>query len=164
VSKALDSGKPYSDRVKHHLNRCTSCREFVKFSERLQTKTAAAKPDFSRGYSTSLPHRVMANLDTLPASKSKRGLQRYLVPVTTSAVLILAVSASVLFLTSPRNVALEPLDELLPLSQAQTNLGDTLKKLDSPLETEYQSLKNTVEATTEYLISRFDIKLGQEQE
>ena len=164
VSKALDSGKPYSGRVKHHLDRCTSCLEFVKFSEKLQTKTEAAQPDFSKGYPSSLPHRIMANLDTPPVSKSKRGLQHYLVPVTTSAVLILAVSASILFLTSPRNVALEPLDELLPLNQAQASLGETLNGLDSPLEAEYQSLKNAVEATTEYLISRFDIKLGQEQE
>ena len=164
VSKALDSGIPYSGGVVHHLEHCSSCREFVAFSEKLQKRTAASKPDFSKGYPSNLPHRIMANLDKPPASKPKWGLHHYLVPVTTSAILILAVSTSVYFLTSPRNTPLVSLDELLPLNQAQASLGKTLNGLDSPLEAEYQSLKNAVEATTEYLISRFEIKLGQEQE
>ncbi len=78
--------------------------------------------------------------------------------------MILAISASVYFLNSPRNSSLASLDELLRLNQAQASLGETLKRLDSPLETEYQNLKHVVESTTEYLISRSDIKLGQEQE
>lgn len=164
ISKALDSEKPYSHRVQHHLEGCSSCREFMNFSELLQKKTAVAQPDFSQGYPPTLPQRIMASLDTAPEPRSKRGIYQYLLPAATSAVMILAVSASMYFLKSPRNNSLEPLDELLRLNQAQASLGETLSRLDSPLETEYQSLKHAVESTTEYLISRFDIKLGPEQE
>ncbi len=163
ISKALDSEKPYSLRVQHHLAGCSSCREFMNFSELLQKKTAAAKPDLSQGYASTLPQRIMASLDTVPEPRSKRGIYQYLVPVATSAVMILAVSVSVLFLTSPRNNSWEPLDELLRLNQAQARLEETLNRLDSPLETEYKNLKFVVESTADYLISRFDIKLGPEQ-
>ena len=164
ISKALDSEMPFSNRLKHHIEHCSACQEFVDFSESLQKKTVAAKPDLSQGYPTTLPFRIMSSLDTPEKPKSKPGLTHYLVPATTSAALILVVSTSVYFLTSPRNTPLESLDVLLPLNQAQASLGETLNRLDSPLETEYQNLKLAVESTTEYLISRFDIKLGQEQE
>lgn len=164
ISKALDSEMPFSNRLKHHLEHCKTCREFVDFSESLQKKAVAAKPDLGQGYPTTLPHRIMSSLDTSQKPKSKPGRTRYLIPITTSAALILTISTSVYFLTSPRVATLESLDAMLPLNQAQASLGETLNKLDSPLETEYQSLKYVVESTTEFLISRFDIKLGQEQE
>jgi hypothetical protein len=164
ISKALDKGDTFSNKIQHHLQNCGSCRDFAEFSQQLETRSAAAQPDFQQGFPISLPGRIMAALDAPSQARSQRRFFSTLLPVASSAVLILAVSASVYFLTTPRLQPLEPLEELLPLNQAQTSLGQTLNQLDSPLEKEYQNLKSTVEATTDYLLSRFDIKLGQEQE
>lgn len=164
ISKALDLGKPFSGKIQAHLQSCNSCREFAKFSHQLEKSSAAAAFDFEQGSPPSLPGRVMAVLESFPRPRSRRKLYHTLLPALSSTILILAVSASVYFLSTPRGRPLEPLEKLVPLNQAQTSLGNTLNRLDAPLEKEYQNLKSTVVATTDYLLSRFDIKLGQEQQ
>jgi len=171
ISQAADSGRPVSGFVKNHTQRCDSCREFAQLCESLKPKFAQDKHAILKNYDGMLSKRIISALpkEKAPISGRQRiarksfARRRVLVPSLAAAFLIAAVSVSIIFIAVHRSRDMGPFGHPSEwVSAASPEV--LLVRAESPLETEYQELKKTLDTTTKFLRSYLDFRIGQQTE
>lgn len=169
ISQAADSGKPLSGFVKNHTQRCDSCREFAQICESLKPKFAQDKHAILKNYDEALSKKIISALPKERASESGRpriprkflARRPVLVPSLAAAFLVVAISASIIFIAVHRSKNMGPFGHPSELVNAASP-EVLLAKAESPLETEYQELKKTLNTTTKFLRSCLDFHIGSQ--
>ena len=167
ISQAADSGKPVSGFVKNHTQRCDSCREFARLCESLKPKFAQDKYAILKNYDEALSKKIISALPKERVSESgdqriprKFLAQRPVLVTSLSAVfLVAAISVSIIFIAVPRSKDMSSFGHPSEWVSAASP-ESFLAKAESPLETEYQELKKTVDTTTKFLRSYLDFHIG----
>jgi hypothetical protein len=171
ISRALDTGKPIPGRVKNHLQRCEACREFASFCTSLKPKFMQDKNTILERSDEALTKKILSNipenLKAAPAPEHKTLIRKMvarrpaLIPSISAALVVLGILSSILFLTHPRSHNTDSLGQLTALIKTASP-EDMLARMESPLETEYRELKQTLGSTTRYLLSSLEFRLGQQ--
>jgi hypothetical protein len=160
ISQALDSGKNVSKPVNRHLHNCSSCREFAAFCGELKVRTDKEKIEFLERKEEALNQKIISALakDTAPRNiPSRKPLLR---PVLAAASLALIIFSGIfIFNTANRDQAV-PSDSLFSLSAVDVPVDSVLMKIDSPLQDEILSLKETMKTASEFLYACVDPGLG----
>jgi hypothetical protein len=167
ISQAADSGKPVAGFVKNHTQRCDSCREFAQLCETLKAKFAQDKHAILKNSDGALSKKIISALprERAPISGRQRisrkslARKRVLVPSLAAAFLVVAISVSIMFIAVHRSRDMGPFghpSELVSAASPEV----LLVKAESPLETEYQELKKTLDTTTKFLRSYLDFHIG----
>lgn len=164
ISRALDSGKPLPNTVGRHIRRCASCREFAQFSESLKNRCVKDVPGFLDSYKEELNEKIISVLATQPEPKSAPRRKPALVPVLAAASALLVISIGIVWLVLPSSNKITPLNQLSQLGISKTSFENVLVKVDSPFEEELVELKQTLQSTAGFLLSRVDIKIGEREE
>lgn len=171
ISQAANSGKPLSGRVLHHIHRCDSCNEFSQICGSLREKFAQDKQAILDNHDKTVDQKLIAVLSKELASmpdrqaelRRPRRQRPALVPVLAAAFLVVAVSISIVLLTVPRAEKTTSLGRISELVSAASP-EDVLAKFETPLEKEYQELKQTLGSATKFLLSSFNYHIGQQAE
>jgi len=171
ISRALDTGKPIPGSVKSHLQRCDACREFAAFCTSLKPTFAQDKDAILKSVDKALTEKIMSKIhDDLKAKavhEHKTLLRKMaarrpaLIPSLSAALVVLGILMSILFLTNLRSQDPDPLGQLSTLVKSASP-EDMLARVESPLETEYRELKQTLDSTTRFLLSSLEFRLGQQ--
>jgi len=170
ISRAVDSKKQIPAFTKRHLGWCDSCQEFAQLCGSLKQRFTHDTSAILKGYNKAIDQKVISALPEIKESRStlsRPGLvsnlfskRTFLVPSLVAASLVMVISISILFLTLPRSKEVNSLANISDIfNRAHPAL--ILEKAESPLEKEYIELKETIESTAKFLISRLDVRLGQ---
>ncbi|UCC39041.1 MAG: hypothetical protein JSV96_14705 [Candidatus Aminicenantes bacterium] len=162
ISRALDSRKSLSGSVAHHIRRCPSCREFAQFSESLENKCTEDMSALLNGYNGRLNAKAISALDKHPEPKPAPKRRPALIPVLATAAVLLVVSISILWIIIPSSNKVTPLNQLSELGITKTSFENMLGKVGSPFEEEFVELKQTMKSTANFLISRIDVRIGED--
>jgi len=160
ISQAATSGKHLSKGVHHHIQKCDSCREYFQFCESLKKRGRHDASALTDAYTKKLNNKLSVSLPETRAPQPKPFHKPGLVPVTAITLLIAVVFLAIIF-TRPQRETVLPLDDISKLANAAAP-ENVLMKLESPLENEYFQLKQALDSTTKFLVSRLDIRLGQQ--
>ena len=165
ISRALDSGGPLNRLTKLHLVHCEACREFLRIGEEMGRHLADDASLLLGDARPALNNRVQQALDepwkpasTPPLSRPKLLQLR---PVLAAAALLAVVGVSLIWMVRPRPAGMPELDPLLQLKTGRANLISVLQRAESPYQEEIAELKKTLKSTADYLASRFDTSLGE---
>jgi hypothetical protein len=168
ISLAIDSGRTPAGLTKRHLKRCASCREFSRLSQDLEKRLAAdasallGSTDASlaaRMKSTVAPVGPVGSINTAPTRPKAIRLR----PVWAAAAsLAVVIGVSLIWTVTSHPSKMPPLDPLFKLDGPRSYLETALQKADSPYQEEIQELKQALESTADYLLSRLDVNLGPE--
>lgn len=170
ISRAMDTGKPVSRRVKNHLQRCEGCREFASFCTSLKPKLMRDRDALMERASEDLEKKILSNIPDLRAAtapEQKTSIQNIfkrrpaLIPSLSAALVVLGILSSLIFLTHSRSPDTDSLGQLTALIKTASP-DDVLARMESPLETEYRELKQTLDSTSRYLLSSLQFRLGQQ--
>jgi len=164
ISLAQDSGKPIPAFANRHIQRCDSCREFAGLHESLMETNVKDLSCIGDDKKSVLAANIIAAFDNDPEKAKSPARRSSLIPVFVSAFALLAVAAGIYFLTSPRPESAYLFNTLSALDNTITSFEERLDKVNSPLVTEYEDLKQTVRSTTEFFASYLDVKIGQGSE
>lgn len=162
ISQAMDSRKPTSGKVQKHINKCDSCREYAELCTSLKPKFTQDKKAILEEFDESLNIKIMSaipekqGLGSIPGRRAPA-----LIPSLAAAFTVLVISISIIFLALPRSKQVPSLGQISTLVSAAFP-EDILAKVESPLEKEYTELKRTLESTSKFLISSFDLRIGQQ--
>jgi len=169
ISQAMDSGKTISGKVHRHMQRCGSCRKYAEFCTSLKPRLIQDKRPILEGFDETLNKKIMSSIPEILGRESevarKASRQKFpfhrpaVIPSLAAAVVVLAVSISIIFFALPRSKQKPALDQISTLLSAASP-EDVLSRVESPLEKEYTELKRTLESTSKYLISSFDVRIG----
>lgn len=169
ISWALDSGKGLPGAANRHIDRCSDCREFARLSGFLATRLTQDAPGFLQsGHETSdmLNIKITSALDTkTPTQLTRRQRFNFIPkPALAAALLVLAVAIAVLFQVIPFTTPTPGERPINDLSESVTvkNPLQIIEKVESPIESEMRSLGRSVNSAAKFLISRLDIKIGQQ--
>lgn len=168
ISRAIDSGRPQAGSTKRHLQKCASCREFSRLSGELEARLAADAAALIGSADASLAGRVMpaTAVDGPVESTSLRPRQPRLYrlrPVWAAAAsLAVIVGISFIWTVIRHRSGMPPLDLLIQLNGTRAYLESALEKAESPYQEEILELKQAIESTADYLLSRLDANLGPE--
>ncbi len=171
ISQAVNSGKPLPGRLLRHTRRCASCHEFAQFCGSLRPKLAQDKRAVLDHHTDEFNQKIMSalskELSSIPAAQpgiQKSKTQRpALIPVLAAALLVLAVSLSIILLRAPRSekeISLVRISEVVSAASPE----DVLGRLETPLEKEYVELKQTLNSTTKFLLSSLNYHIGPQAE
>jgi hypothetical protein len=171
ISQAVNSGKPLSRRLLHHTHRCDSCHEFAQICGLLKIKFAQDKQAILDNHDRAADQKLISSLSEELASipghqaepRKSKAKRPALVPVFAAAFLVLAVSVSIIFLAVPSSEKAKSLGRISELVSAASP-EDLLGQFETPLEREYQELKQTLGSTTKFLLSSFNYHIGQQAE
>ena len=164
ISQAMDSGKPTSGTVQRHMNKCDSCREYAELCTSLKPKFTQDKQTILEEFDASLNKKIMSAIPEKQGLGSVWGRKApALIPSLAAAFAVLVISISIIFLALPRSKHVPSLGQISTLVSAASP-EDILSKVESPLEKEYTELKRTLESTSKFLISSFDLRIGQQAE
>jgi hypothetical protein len=162
ISRAFDSGEPLGSLTRLHLVHCEACREFFRLAEdtgrRLTDDAALLLGDTLPGLSERV-RRAIAAQEEAPSLSRPRSLR--LKPVLAAAAALAAVGIGLLWIISSRPAGMPPLDPILGHEAPRAFLESALQKVESPYQEEISELKKTLKSTTDYLVARFDIGLGE---
>lgn len=163
ISRALDSGKPLSRRTEHHLSACESCREFYRTSENLAVRLTADAASLLQEARPGLGARAprmsgeLGEVDSPLPSPYRRPRLR---PIWAAAVLLTVVGISLIWMVRTRPAPMPRLDPIFTLAGPGSFLESAVEKAESPYDKEFQGLKKTLQSTADYLASRFETRLG----
>lgn len=169
ISWALDSGKRLPGVVSRHIDRCSTCREFARLSGFLAARLTQDAPGFlQKNHDTDdrLNIRISSALDTKAAPQLKRRPHINFIPkpALAAALVLLAVAIAVIFrvipFTSPAPGERSIND--LPESVTVKKPLQIIEKIESPIESEMRSLGQSINSAAKFLVSRLDIKIGQQ--
>jgi len=171
ISQAMDSRKPTSGKVQKHISKCDSCREYAELCTSLKPRFIQDKQSTLENFDETLNKKIMSAIPELLEFDSESGRkaswQKYpfrrpvLIPSLAAAFTVLVISISIIFLALPRSKQVPSLGQISTLVSAASPEG-ILSKVESPLEKEYTELKRTLESTSKFLISSFDLRIGQQ--
>lgn len=168
ISRAIDSGKTPGGWTTRHLERCVSCSEFRRLSQDLGKRLAAdasaligtADPSLAGRMKSAVAAGGAARSSSLPPIRLKAYRLR---PVWAAAAsLAIVIGVSLIWTVTQRPAGMPTLDSLLQIDASRAYLKTALEKAESPYQEEILELKEAVEATADYLLSRLDVNLGPE--
>lgn len=169
ISWALDSGKGLPGAVNSHIDRCSSCREFVRLYGFLAARLIQDAPGFLQsGHDTPnmLNIKITSALDTkTPTQLPRRPRFNFMLkPALAAALLVLVVTIAVIFQVIPFTAPSPGERPINDLSKSVTikNPLQVIQQVESPIESEMRSLGQSINSAAKFLISRLDIKIGQQ--
>jgi hypothetical protein len=163
ISRAFDSGEPLSPLTGRHLGRCQNCREYFRLGDWMARRLTDDAALLLEGTRPGLGEKVRRLVGTegqasLPnPARPKRLWPR---PVLAAAVVVAIVGVSFIWLARSRPAAMPRLDPLFTLGAPSFYLQSALQRAESPYQEELTELRKTLESTANYLASRFETRLG----
>jgi hypothetical protein len=167
ISRAIDSGRTPAGLTRRHLEKCASCREFDRLSQGLEKRLAAdasallgsADPSLAGSMKSKITAgaHVESRSPAPPNPKANR-----LRPAWAAASLAVLIGISLIWTVTSHPTKMPPLDPLLRLEGPRGYLETALQKAESPYQEEILELKQAIESTADYLLSRLDVNLGPE--
>jgi predicted anti-sigma-YlaC factor YlaD len=161
ISQALDSGKNVSKPVSRHLHNCSSCREFAAFCGELEKKANKEKIDFPQRTEEALNKKIISSLAKETALSKTISRKPILRPILAAASLALIIFSGIFIFNTINKDRSTSSGILFSLSSANVPIDNVLGKIDSPLQEEILSLKETMKTASEFLYACVDPKLGQ---
>jgi hypothetical protein len=168
ISRAIDSGRPPAGLTRRHLEKCASCREFFRISGDLEKRLASDAVSLTGSADAALARRMMPSatagtpVESLTPAPSRLRFFRLRPVWAAAASLAVVAGISLLWTVTQRSAKMPPLDPLFNLDAPRAYLENALQKADSPYQKEIQELKQAIESTADYLVSRLDVNLGPE--
>lgn len=169
ISRAMDSGRPPAGLTKRHVERCASCREFNRVGRELEKRLAAEAAALIGSTDPSLAGRVTPaamEAQSFRPGPPSQGRPRFLglrPAWAAAASLAIVVGISLIWTVTSPPAKMPPLDPLLKLDGPRAFLESALERAESPYEEEVLELRQAIESTADYLLSRLDINLGPEK-
>jgi hypothetical protein len=161
ISHAQDSGKPISGLVRRHLRGCSACREFVRASESIIQKSTQDTAAILKGHDRALDEKIISGLSKAPPSKRPSARKPVLIPAVAAASAVIIITIGIILFTSPQSSPLDPLQAIYGFDINQTSLEEKIVSIESPLEEEFQSLRQTLSSTATFLISCLEQSTGE---
>ena len=169
ISWALDSGKRLPGVMSRHIDRCGNCREFARLSGFLAARLTEDAPGFlQKNHDTDdwLNIKISSALDTkTPPQLTRRPRFNFMPkPALATALVLLAVAIAVIFRVIPLTAPAPGGPSINELSKPVTvkNPLQIIEKVESPIESEMRSLGQSINSAAKFLVSRLDIKIGQQ--
>lgn len=170
ISRTQDSGKSKAlpGLVSRHINRCRTCREFVRFSQSLPGKFARDVPGFLQENNRFLEEKMIAALAAKPVTGLPRKRRFLPIPALSlaAALVILVVSAGIIFKIIPA-AAPEPIDNVektIAQISESTFAGIPFQgiagRMEASVEAEMRGLEKTVKSAAQHLASCLDFKIA----
>lgn len=160
ISRALDSGKPLSGRVRRHLDLCSSCREFKRLSEEAGRRLSEDAVALLERAEASLGQRIIASLDIrteLPPSQKSRLFR----PALATASALAMLSIGLIWLATSRSHKTSALDSLFAFDEPRVYLETALQKAESPYQQEILELEQVIKSATDFFKASLDTGLGK---
>jgi hypothetical protein len=169
ISWALDSGKGLPGVVNRHIGRCSSCREFARVSGLLAARLTKDAPGFLQRspdtYDT-LNIKITSALDVKspPQLTLRRRFNFMPKPALAAALVVLAVAIAIFFQVIPFTAPGTVENSINDLSESVIvkNPLQVIKQVESPIESEIRSLGQSINSAAKFLVSRLDVKIGQQ--
>ena len=168
ISRAIDAARPPAKLTRRHLERCAACREFSRINRDLEKRLAADAAALTAASDPSLAGRLISTVaaaghtDSLSPAPSRPTLFRLRPAWAAAASLAAVVGVCFIWIVSSPPAKMPPLEPLFRLEGSQAYLESALQKAESPYQEEIQELRQTIETTADYLLSRLDVRLGPE--
>jgi hypothetical protein len=169
ISWALDSGKGLPGPANRHIDRCGSCREFARLSGFLAARLTQDAPGFlQKNHDTYdwLNIKITSALDTkTPTQLTQRKRFNFMPkPALAAALVLVAVIIAVIFQVIPFTAPTPVERSINDLSESVTvkNPLKVIQQVESPIETEMRSLGQSINSAAKFLVSRLDVKIGQQ--
>ncbi len=160
VSRSHDRGKSLSGLAVRHMDRCSECRDFARFSQSLSAGLRRDAQEFLRGGDNSLDEKITAALtaEHMPQRIPRRRCLP--APALAAALAIILVATALLFKVIPEKTPGNPFTVGLPGPIDTTNvLQDIVGRVESPIEKEMRSLEQSVKSAVQSLLSGLDPKI-----
>jgi hypothetical protein len=170
ISRSLDLGKRLPALVTRHLGHCRSCREFYRLSESISRRLSREAAEFIRKRDNRLNEKILSALTAKSTPRLAPRFPRFPrfrpwpIPILAAASVVLVVAIGIVILTTPTAAPLidkNPLDELSQLGIARTPLPEIAARLESPIDSEMQELRQSIRSASDFLLSCLDVQLVQ---
>lgn len=162
ISRSLDSKKRLAGHVTRHIRHCRECREFFWVSESLNRRLVRdAGGLLGRGDDT-LSKKVLSALAVGPVSVSAVKRLPVSMPGLVAASIVLLVTIGIIFRPVP---IVEPgtgQDLINSLSTPvifDTPFQDLFSRVESPINSEMENLKQSVSSASAFILSCLDVQL-----
>jgi len=160
ISQAVDSGKPVSGLVRRHLRGCAACREYAQFSQSINQRSAQDIGDILKAHDGALDEKIISGLSKAPESRTPSARKPVLIPAVAAASALFIIAISIILLTIPKSSPFDPLKAIYEFDISQASLEKKIETIESPLEEEFQGLKQSLNSTAKFLISCLEQGIG----
>ena len=164
ISWRLDSGKALPGFINRHINRCGTCREFARVSASLGSRLVEDAGKFLQPPGNALEEKIISALDTnpLPRFTSGRKFSFRPIPALAAAMVVVVVIIGIYIqISSPSPVN----DNIFQVDLSETvfvkNPLEVIEQVESPIESEMNSLGQSIHSAAKSLVSSLDFKIGQ---
>jgi hypothetical protein len=166
ISWSLDSPKPFPGAVKRHIRRCENCREFARASGVLDAGLSREIPGFPRESHEALETRIISTLsrNSPPGWSPRRRFTIKPLPGLAVALIIVAVAMGIVFRVIPWTSTPEAGSTPVGLAGPgviKIPFERLASGVESPMEKEIHSLRQSISSATGFLISCLDVNIGQ---
>lgn len=166
VSSARNRGRDLPGPVSRHLVRCTSCRDFARFTLAL-SETASRD---GRAYLEKIPSPETGTVLGKSPAKARPSLsprppvRRLWIPASVAAAGLVLIAVLIFRPASPpRETALwDEVAELKKFSVSGGAIRSWAAEAESPLDQEYESLMKAAASAARAIQASLDLKLGPE--
>ena len=162
ISRSLDSKKRLSGPVTRHIRRCRECREFLRVSESLNRRLVRDAGSLPGRVDGSLNKKVLSALTVQPVSVSAARRLVLPVPVLVAASVVVLVAFGIIFRPVP---VVEPgtdqdlINSLSTPAIFDTPFQDLFSRVESPIDSEMENLKQSVSSASSFILSCLDVQL-----
>ncbi len=158
ISGAFDSHRAIPGFLQSHINRCTSCREFIQLSKTLEKRAAEDAQLVIQQIPVSLQTRQP--IQSVEKKRQTWGARK-LIPVVSVSVAAIVLAVFLLFQPSQTPSPTLGMDSFFMFGRDSLP-GGSLQKLasqvESPYNVEWNSIKKNVKSATETLKAQLDLK------
>ncbi|MCK4760573.1 MAG: hypothetical protein KAW12_00140 [Candidatus Aminicenantes bacterium] len=166
ISQAEDTGKGLPGFVTRHLHRCDDCREFSRVSVSLTHRLTEEAGEFFQGRDKGLEERIISAVDRERKTQPVLRRRPYFLPrpVLAATVLVLAVSLGIIFQVIPpgdagtNNNLFNGLT-VLELKLPEAPIEDIAVRVESPMTSELDGVKETVESGVKFIATVLDFNI-----
>ena len=161
ISGSIDRGKIWSNFAERHLDRCPGCREYVRMTELIDRRAREDAQSLAPPDPGALNDKIISGL-TRERSQERRKSSPYLVPIASSAVVLLAVSFILIFnpFTPGSLQKTGSLSALHGLLDSGPDLVGIAERAETAIDDEYIKLESSIKSAASSLFSRFVIRIG----
>ncbi len=163
ISGAFDSHRDVPGFLRPHIRRCASCRDFIHLSRTLEKRAA----EDARLIIQETPDSLLEKVKSQPIHPVEQKRQtwrrpRKLIPVVSVSIAAILLAVFLLFPPSQAPSPSLSLDSFFMFGRNSLPKG-TLQKLasqiESPYDTEWNSLKKNITSAANYLRAQLDFKI-----
>ena len=162
ISRAADGGGKMPRFASRHERRCRACRDYARFVESLPSRFTREMPAFLADVPEFSPNPVPPPVESV----RRRLLLR---PLPVAAVLVVIVSAMVLFRVILREPALTIADKnaaiagLISFAAIPNELQGAVAQAESPLVRERLILENSILSAIDFFQTGLNIRIERKQ-